>query len=120
MTTIHMQSIQSQSKSGNRSISCLSSVIMTQQPNWRRLLQQRAYGMKFETWFQVMAGLAITAGFVVIPATMNRQFEIRQEALLGGLGDQRSNVLNQELYNLRMKQRAELLGDNKNIGSERR
>ena len=67
--------------------------------------------MKFETLFQVVAGLAMTAGFVVIPATVNRQFELRQEALLGGIGDRRSNKLNEQIYNLRMQQRTELLSD---------
>lgn len=84
---------------------------MTPHARWRRLLQKKAYGMKFETLFQVVAGLAMTAGFVVIPATVNRQFELRQEALLGGIGDRRSNKLNEQIYNLRMQQRTELLSD---------
>ena len=89
-------------------------VIMALHTSWRRLLQKKTYGMKFETLFQVIAGLAITAGFVVIPASLNRQFELRQEALLGGIGDRRSNVLNEQIYNLRMQQRAELLGNHEN------
>ena len=82
--------------------------------SWRRLLQKRAYGVKFETLFQVIAGLAMTVGFVIVPVTVNRQFELRQAALLGGIGDKRSNELNEQIYKLRLQQRAELLDDDGN------